>query len=108
MWSVNSQNCKEQLKKFAASNIKANESVRMLHEELINENKESLLSQSESSLSTRIKSQTCKDVENGLLEWLSRIRDKTRWSDSLRSMKFAQFVENFKRIMTDLSSKNLN
>jgi hypothetical protein len=84
MWSINSTNCITQLKKFVVSNIKTNESVRILHEELINEesNEFSLF------LSSRIESQTCKNVENELLEWLSRIRDKTQWNDSLRSMKF--------------------
>ncbi len=69
----------------------------MLHGELINEesNKPSL------SLSSRIESQTCEDVENGLLEWLSRIRDKTQWSDPSRSMEFEQFVDNTKRTMTE-------
>jgi hypothetical protein len=85
MWSINLTQCIAQLKKFAVSNIKTkrNESVRMLHEELRNEKNEPefLLFQDEEfslSLSTRIESQTCKDVKNDLLEWLSRIRDKTQ------------------------------
>lgn len=105
MWPVNSQNCTEQLKKFAAPNIKTNGPVRMLHGALINEDKESLLSQNKPSLSTRIKPQTCKDVESGLLEWLPRIRDKTQWSDPLRPMELEQFVENSKRIMTESQFK---
>jgi hypothetical protein len=62
------------LKKFAAPNIKTkrNEPVRMLHEELINELSSSpqneLQNEPSLSLSSRIEPQTCKNVENRLLD----------------------------------------
>jgi hypothetical protein len=103
-WSINSSNCINQLKRFAASNIKtkADESVQILHEELINEEIDEFFL----FLSSSIKSQTCKNVENKLLKWFSRIRDKTQWSDSFRSVKFEQFIENTMCIMTESQFKD--
>ncbi len=76
MWPINSQNCINQLKRFAAPNIKTKEDepVQILHGELINEETD----EPSLPLPPRIEPQTCKDVENGLLEWLPRIRDKNQ------------------------------
>jgi hypothetical protein len=54
------------LKRFVALNIKTkeDESVSKLHKELINEE----INESSLSLSSRIESQTCKNVENELLK----------------------------------------
>ncbi len=99
MWSVNTQKCIDQLKKFAASNMKKSELVRMLHDQLITSSNDSSLSLSKR---LRIESQNCQDVNENLREWISRIRniDRTQWSDLIRANKFVEFAANTKRIMT--------
>ncbi len=102
MWSVNSQKCINQLKKFAASNMKKSELVRMLYDQLMNDDSSSndfFLSLSKRS---RIESQNRQDVNKNLREWISRIRniDNTQWSDFIRAKKFVEFAASTKRIMT--------
>ncbi len=102
MWSVNTQKCIDQLKKFAASNMKKFEFVRMLHDQLMNDD----FSSNDFSLSlskhSRIKSQSCQDVNENLREWISRIRkiDRTQWSDLIRTNEFVEFAASTKRVMT--------
>ncbi len=103
MWSVNSQRCIDQLKKFAASNMKKSESVRMLHGQWMNGDDSSSNDLSlPLSKHSRIESQSCQDVSEGLREWISRIRkiDRTRWSDSIRADEFVEFVANTECVMT--------
>ncbi len=100
MWSVNSQRCIDQLKKFAASNMKKFEFVRMLHDQLMSDDSSS----NDLSLSKRfrIESQSCQDVNENLREWISRIRNinRTQWSDFIRANKFVEFAASTKRVMT--------
>jgi hypothetical protein len=68
MRSVNTQKCIDQSKKFAASNMKKSELVRMLHDQLMND--DSSLNDSSLSLSKhfRIESQSCQNVNESLRE----------------------------------------
>ncbi len=101
MRSVNSQRCIDQLKKFAASNRKKSfEFVRMLHDQLMNDDSNDFFLSLLNRL--RIKSQNCQDVIESLREWISRIRkiDRTQWSDLIRANEFVELVANTKRVMT--------
>jgi hypothetical protein len=68
MWSVNTQKCIDQLKKFAASNMKKFEFVRMLHDQLMNEDDSSNDFSLSLSNRPRIKPQNCQDVNENLRE----------------------------------------
>jgi hypothetical protein len=102
MWSVNTQRCIDQLKKFAASNMKKFELVRMLHDQLMNDDSSSNDFSLSLSKCFRIEPQNCQDVTEHLREWISRIRniDRTQWSDLIRANEFVEFAANTKRIMT--------
>ncbi len=102
IWSVNSQKCINQLKKFAASNMKKFEFVRMLHDQLMNDDSSSNDLSLSLSKRSRIESQNCQNVNESLREWISRIRniDNTQWNDLIRAKKFVEFAASTKRIMT--------
>jgi hypothetical protein len=80
MWSVNSQRCIDQLKKFAAPNMKKSEPVRMLHGQLMSGDSSSNDPPLSLSNRPRIEPQNCQDVTEGLREWIPRIRkiDRTQ------------------------------
>ena len=111
MWSIDVSLCIDQLKKFKTFNN--NESIRMRRsEQMIEQRNEQMRNEmwnatatqnqtheSTLSLSSQIRSLTIDDVQNELLEWLSKIQNITSWNDSARSNEFAEFVENAKEIM---------
>ena len=107
MWSIDVSLCIDQLKKFKAFNN--NESIRMRRDEQMIEQRDEQMRnatatrdqahESTLSLSSRIRSLTIDDVQNELLEWLSKIQNITQWSDSARSNEFAEFVENAKEMI---------
>jgi hypothetical protein len=99
MWPVNSQRCIDQLKKFAASNMKNSEPVRMLHGQLITSSNDPPLPLPKRP---RIEPQSCQDVSEGLREWIPRIRkiDRTQWSDPIRADEFVEFAASTERVMT--------
>ncbi len=83
--------------------MKKFELIRMLHDQLINDDDSSSNDLSLSlSKHSRIESQSCQDVSENLREWISRILniDRTQWSDLIEANKFVEFAASTKRVMT--------
>ena len=91
MWPIDSTKCIAQLKKFVPQS----------------EISRPLLSTSSIDTLPRIQPQTLQQVEQGLLEWKSKVQNHTQWSDPIREEELDTFVENTRKVVVESTFKEI-